>query len=520
MVDEFTGQILAEKYEIEELLHESEFGSTYRGTHLLMEKPVTVKILSPALAVDESIVERFSEEARTVSRLSHPNILNVTDFGKDGNGTVFLVMEDVEGGTLKETIEREGAFPVARAVRIARQIAAALSSAHASGIIHRGLTSDKIILMPMGTDSELVKVVGIGSFDAGDQVDYEEPEHFADLAYLSPEQCTREFEADERSDIYSLGIILYEMLTGEVPFTADTPTDLMLKHAQSPPPPLIAFRDDVPEEVEPILINALAKNPDKRYGSAAAFADALGEASGAGDEDETIVIPKTETADAAGNNLWKTAFIVLAGISVVAFGFIYWTSMKQTDPATIVQTDKDGKPVQPLNPATGQNEQNLPNMDQFPSGSITDMDPALLPPDLGGTGGDGGYSNPWDDSSNPPPGAPIGSGGDTIYLGPDDGSIFMPNPDGSGVILVPKPMPPKEEPPKGDEPKTDKPGTDKPDAPKQDKPADKPKPDAPAGDKPKNGTSPKKTNDGPKKESPPKPASGNANTRSGVEQDT
>lgn len=535
MIDEFTGKILAEKYEIEEILDSSEFGSTYRGTHLSMEKPVLVKILSPTLAVDDAIVERFSVEARMISRLSHPNILNVTDFGKDNDGTVFIVLEDAEGESLQQIIKREGAFSIERAVRVTRQIAAALSSAHASGIIHQNLSSEKILLVPMGNDTELVKVSDIGSFEVDSTRDFEDGEDFDDLAYLSPEQCTQESEADERSDIYSLGIIFYEMLTGELPFTADSATDLMMKHSQSPPPPLVAFRDDVPEEIEPILLNALAKNPDKRFQSAAAFADDLTEATKNEDEDDTIVIPKVNPVVAAdnSNNIWKTAFITLAGISLLAFGFIYWTNMKQTDPATIVQTDENGKPVQPLNPATGLSEQNLPNMDQFPSNSLTDIDPALLPPDVGGSGvGNGGYNNPWDSSSVPPIGAPIGQGGETVTINPGDGSIFMPDENGGGVILVPKPVQPTPEETKKPEngktdkqpekPKadvknppvvTDKGNTDKPKVvpPKVDKkPVTKPKVDVPK--------KPVEAKPKPKKDKP-KPSSKNKKARSGKEVD-
>jgi serine/threonine protein kinase len=386
----------------------------------------------------------------------------------------------------------------------------------------------------MANNTELVKVLDIGSFENDNIEDFEDKDSFEDLAYLSPEQCSQESEADERSDIYSLGIILYEMLTGEVPFTADTATDLMMKHSQSPPPPLVAFRDDVPEEIEPILLNALAKNPDKRYQSAAAFAEDLSEAIRTEDEDDTIVIPKVNVAAAgmdADNNTWKTAFIVLAGISILTFGFIYWTNMKQTDPKTVLNTDANGKPVQPLNPATGRLEQNLPNLDDYPSGSLTDMDPSLLPPDVGGGDGSGGYSNPWDNGP-PPMGSPLyDQGGDTVTISGDGGSIFMPNPDGSGgVILVPKPMPPKpEDKKKGDEAKTDNPeDKSKNDETKTDKPEDKTKVDKPKTDTPKTDgkpevkpkVEPKKTIEKPVDKKTAQPSSQNRKIKSGVEQDT
>lgn len=531
MIDEFIGKTLADKYKIEELLRESEFGNTYLATHLMMETPVTIRILSPTLAVDDSIVEKFSVEARTISRLSHPNILNVTDFGKDEDGNVFIVTENAEGVNLKEVLKHKGSLPIERAVRITRQIAAALSAAHASGIIHQNLTGEKVLLVPMANDTELVKVLDIGSFEVDNTRDFADGKAFDDLVYLSPEQCTQESEADERSDIYSLGIIFYEMLTGEVPFTADTATDLMMKHSQSPPPPLIAFRDDVPDEIEPILLNALAKNPDKRYQSAATFAEDLSSAIRTDDEDDTIVIPQVNTAAAAagGNNqLWKTAFIVLAGISLLAFGFIYFTNMKKTEPQTIVKTDENGKPVQPLNPATGISEQNLPNLNDYPSGSLSDLDPSLLPSDIGGTmDGGGGYSNPWDNGP-PPTGAPLfdqGSGGRVTITGEDGESIFMLpiNEDGSRVILVP--VPPKPETTKkGDEPKTDAKSADpkKGDEPKTDaKPADAKKgvdnkPDTKPADAPKKETP--KPADKPAKKEPAQPTSQNGNTKGGNEQ--
>lgn len=539
MNEEIIGKEIAGKYRIEEIIRESEFGNTYRGTHLSMDMPVTIKILSPTLAVDESIVEKFSLEARTISRLSHPNVLNVTDFGKDEDGIVYIVTEDAEGENLKEIIKRDGAFSIEKAVRVARQIAAALSSAHASRLVHKSLTSDKVLLATIGNDTELVKVSGLGSFEVDEPRDFENEEDFQDLAYLSPEQCTQESEPDERSDIYSLGIIFYEMLTGEVPFTADTATDLMMKHSQSPPPALVAFRADIPEEIEPILLNALSKNPDKRYQSAAAFAEDLSDAIKTEDEDETIVIPKVNAAaagaDANANNVWKTSFIVLAGISLLAFGFIYWTNTTQTDPTTVRNVDKDGKPVQPINPATGITEQNRPSMDSFPTDPYAEIDPSLYPTNNdGGSVSDGGSypSSPWDNGGYPPPGAPIGVGGETVTIPGDGNSIFMPTDDGTGVILVPRPVKPEEE-KKDNKEKTDKrdektkpenkiirPGENKPNVDPK-KPTENPKvdPKKPA-DKPKVETPKKPVENKTKTDKPkPQPSSKNKKIKSGVKQD-
>jgi serine/threonine-protein kinase len=144
-------------------LRESGLGKLYRGTHLLMDTPVTIKILAPALAVDENIVKDFSGEARAVSRISHPNILNVTDFGSDINGSVYIIFEGATGESLKETIEREGSFRLDRAVRIAGQIASALSVAHTAGIVHNHLKGDNILLAQTIGDSETVKILDFGA---------------------------------------------------------------------------------------------------------------------------------------------------------------------------------------------------------------------------------------------------------------------------------------------------------------------------------------------------------------------
>ncbi|MGI8542795.1 MAG: protein kinase domain-containing protein [Aridibacter sp.] len=525
MTDEFIGKILAGKYEIEEILRESDMGRVYRGKHLLMEKPVTIKILSPTLAVDENIVEQFSVEARTISRLSHPNILNVTDFGKDDE-TVFIVMENLEGENIKEIIKREGAFDVERAVRLTRQVAAALSSAHAAGIVHRNLTSEKILVTRMANDVELVKVLDIGSFDATEEKDFEELDSLDDLAYLSPEQCSEESESDERSDVYSLGIIFYEMLTGEVPFMADTATDLMLKHSQVPPPPLAAFREDIPEEVEPIVIQALAKNPDMRYQSAAAFADDLSNAVKVSDDDDTVIIPKVNTATAgANNNLWKTAFILLAGIGIMAFGMIYLTNMKQTDPDTEYKVDANGKPVQPLNPATGFNEKGVFSMADYPDPTLNPEGAEILPPDVGIGGGDG--FDPWRNGGFPPGGAPpttaIGPGGEIITIpGGESGNPFDPDEaiydsKGRRIYLIPQP--------------TDSPQTKEPVNPEKSPATVKPTPEATTDAEKKPETKPAdklpvketKTKTPPAekpKEKPAQPSTGNNKEQSGVEQNT
>ncbi len=442
MLDQYIGQTIAEKYRIDSLMRDGGgLGRTYRATHLLMEKPLMVKILSPALAVDEKIVKDFSDEARTVSHISHPNILNVTDFGSDKSGSVYIVLDGADGETLKEAMKRENKFPFERAAKIAGQIAAGLNAAHAYNIVHGNLRSENILLVKTINNTELVKILdfGAGSFNKNSLA--EDEFDVSRLAYRSPELNSSVAEADARSDIYSLGVIFYQMLAGEFPFTAENPTDLMMKQAQNPPAPLSAFRGDLTANVEPIIIRALAKNPEMRYQSAQEFTSDLSRISNDADVMQTIVVPKANgNSDKVNNNLWKTAFVVLAGISLLAISFIYATSSKQTNPTTQMQTDLNGQPVQPLNPATGMNELGAANAMTYSPEMLGASNMSSLQPAMPNGDGFGDGYNPWA-RGVPPPGAPpypVAPGGQVYTIDPNNAnSIFMQD----GVMYERVPVP-------------------------------------------------------------------------------
>ena len=283
--DSLLGQILAAKYRIDERLSEGGMGTVYRGTHVLMDKTVAVKVLRPSLAADEKIVARFSREARAASRISHPNALSVTDFGEDENGIVFLVMEYLNGKTLKEIIREEGPMPLARVVGIMLQIGGALDAAHAQGVVHRDLKSDNIMLLStVAGDYAKVLDFGIakiiepeGEFDPGltaPNLVIGTPQ------YMSPEQCSQAADIDSRSDIYSVGVILYEMLIGHVPFTDESSTAIMMKHLQDPVPSVLDERSDLPAAVAQVVLKAMAKRPDERYQKIADLIEDLTIASG------------------------------------------------------------------------------------------------------------------------------------------------------------------------------------------------------------------------------------------------
>src|SRR6476661_2803320 len=283
--DALVGTTLAGKYRIDERLSGGGMGTVYRGTHVLMDKTVAIKVLRPSLAADEKIVARFSQEARAASRISHPHALSVTDFGEDENGIVFLVMEYLSGKTLKQVISDEGPLSLARTVDITRQVGDALREAHSQNVVHRDLKSDNIMLLST-TSGDHAKVLDFGIAKIN------EPEGPIDSGltapnlvmgtpqYMSPEQCSQESEIDARSDIYSFGIILYEMLVGHVPFTGDSPTMIMMKHLQEPVPSVLEERSDLPASVARVVARAMAKVRDNRYQTVAELVEDLTIAAG------------------------------------------------------------------------------------------------------------------------------------------------------------------------------------------------------------------------------------------------
>src|SRR6185503_14287438 len=280
--DPLLGQTLASKYLIEKLIKRGGMGAVYVGKHILMDKTVAIKVLRPSLALDDDVVRRFSREAKAASRISHPHAVSVTDFGESENGVVFLVMEYLDGQTLKEIIKSEGQMGLNRAVEIIRQVSGALDAAHEQGVVHRDLKSDNIMLSQTnGGDWAKVLDFGIAKIQQTETVD-------ADITaanlvigtpqYMSPEQCSQSTTIDARSDIYSLGIIIYEMLAGQLPFTGESPTVIMMKQVQDPPPSILDVRPDLPATISALISKSLAKQPADRFQSAGELSAALSQA--------------------------------------------------------------------------------------------------------------------------------------------------------------------------------------------------------------------------------------------------
>jgi beta-lactam-binding protein with PASTA domain len=225
-------------------------------------RQVALKLLNDRHANDEQFVERFRREAQSAAGLNHPNIVSIFDRGQ-AEGTYYIAMEYLEGRTLKELLVRNGPTPVPIAIDYARQILGALAFAHRNGIVHRDIKPHNVVVRKDGR----LKVTDFGIARSGASQMTEAGSIVGTAQYLSPEQA-RGAPVDARSDLYSLGIVLYEMLTGEVPYTGDAPVEIAMKHLTAVPDPPSTLRPDIPHDFDAIVMRALAKDPEQRYGSA------------------------------------------------------------------------------------------------------------------------------------------------------------------------------------------------------------------------------------------------------------
>jgi serine/threonine protein kinase/ankyrin repeat protein len=309
--DGMIGQLLDGKYEIEELCGRGGMGAVYRATHVGTGRRVAVKVIAPELAGDSEFIERFRREAKTIGLLRHPNIVDVTDFGVTGAGAdartvAYLVMEYLEGQTLAERLKDRRPMPIDEAIGILSQVCDAMNEAHRLGILHRDLKPENIWMKPAGLNGSNVKVLDFGNarlqnilpFDELEpQPEFGEPvrshspfsiteeetlrlnytlqqlSRFGSVMgtpkYMSPEQCRGE-RLDKTSDVYSLGVIAYQMLAGDPPFTGTT-AELLVKHREADPAPLRKKRRDIPADVDAVIRRALAKDKNARPATAGVF---------------------------------------------------------------------------------------------------------------------------------------------------------------------------------------------------------------------------------------------------------
>lgn len=272
--DPVLGMIVDSKYELVELIGGGGAGLVYKAKHAHLNTVVAVKLLFPHLSLNQEMVRRFRREAQIVSSLTHPNILAVQDYGLSGESQPYMVMELIRGESLSDLLHRRGTIPLPETIEVLKQTCEGLAYAHESGAVHRDVKPSNIMLIPQPNDGFLVKLVDFGLAKATELDEQTAKltrtgEVFGSPLYMSPEQC-RGLPADQRTDIYALGCIMYELLTGKCPFEGADPISTILKQVTDEPPHLVL--DDIDGEtrdrMERIIFKCLAKNPADRYESA------------------------------------------------------------------------------------------------------------------------------------------------------------------------------------------------------------------------------------------------------------
>jgi eukaryotic-like serine/threonine-protein kinase len=283
-LDPMPGRVIAGNFRIDKLIGAGAMGNVYKAEQLSLAKPVAVKLLHQHLASDEKLVARFKREAKSASLLNHPNSIQIIDSGEDRDGTLFIAMELLTGRDLAQVIRDDFPLPLRRVGRIMTQVLSALDEAHAHGVIHRDLKPSNIMLIQRRGEQDFVKVCDFGIAKAtlaGGEDDRAAMLTIQGMVcgtpeYMSPEQARAE-PLDGRADLYSAAVILFQMMTGDIPFRAESPMGIISRHLSEPPVPPSRRRPDldIPRAVDDIVMRGMDKNRELRFPTAIAFRDAI-----------------------------------------------------------------------------------------------------------------------------------------------------------------------------------------------------------------------------------------------------
>jgi len=286
IADPLLGTVLLEQFRIEEQIGTGGMGTVYRAHQTTVGRDVAIKVLRAELARDEQAVFRFEREARLAISLDHPNLVRVFLSGRLGDGRLYIVMELLEGRSLADELDEDGPPSLERALIMTMKLCAGLGAVHAAGIVHRDIKPENVYLVRRGRDNDFVKLVDFGiarvlEAEGLGPTTTQSGRVFGTATYISPEAATGE-ETDQRSDIYSLGVLTYQLLTGELPFEGHTAGAVLMQHVHQEPPLLHTKGRgaEVPEDVARVVMRSLSKDPDARQQTLAEFLDSLAEAAG------------------------------------------------------------------------------------------------------------------------------------------------------------------------------------------------------------------------------------------------
>ncbi|MCA9710580.1 MAG: serine/threonine protein kinase [Myxococcales bacterium] len=343
------GVVLGDRYRIVECIGMGGMATVFRAEHVEIGKSVAIKVLGEELARKPALVERFLQEARAASAVRHPNIVEITDFGYVREGLPYYVMEYLEGESLARRLGREGRLPWSVARRITLQLCKALAATHERGVVHRDMKPDNVILVESGGDPDFVKVLDFGIAkvvsDDGDRGLTRTGVIMGTAAYMSPEQAKSQ-AIDARTDLYAVGVMLYEMLAGRVPFDGDGVMEVLTKHIIEPVPPLRRAAPRITGAVERVVQRALHKDRDQRYASARALAEAL----------EAL-----DEHGRAGGRWWRWLLVLLL-VGAAAAGGAWWVQQGswRREPAPELPA---AEPSGGVDGATGEGSSGRPSSD-------------------------------------------------------------------------------------------------------------------------------------------------------------